>query len=82
MCLSPFRGMGSDAHCIDMESNGLLAPFWEWLDKAVYEGQRIVHERPLDLWGAVVSWYIFSKQILLISIFTVAGCRYSFGGGS
>ena len=38
-----------------MESNGVLAPFWSWLQYAVYEGERTIHERPVDLWGASVS---------------------------
>lgn len=48
--------MGEDAHCISMESNGLLSPFWGWLEYAVYEGERTIHERPVDLWGVTVSW--------------------------
>ena len=33
----------------------MLGAFWGWVKDAVYEGERTVHERPLDLWGATVS---------------------------
>ena len=50
--------MGENAHCLPMESNGVLEPYWGWIATAAYEGERPVHERPLDIWGTTVSVYV------------------------
>ena len=52
MCTLRTKGM---EHCIEEESNGKLAGFWDWLDTATYEGKRKYREIDYDLWGYTVS---------------------------
>ena len=47
--------MVKQPHCIMEERKNSLVPFWEWVEKATYEGDRKIRERVYDFWGYSVS---------------------------
>ena len=49
-----FRNVGQE-HCIEEESNGQLATFFDWLTKSTYEGKKKYREIDYDLYGYTVS---------------------------
>ena len=48
------RNVGQE-HCIEEESMGSLAPFFDWIKPATYEGKKTFREMDYDLWGYTVS---------------------------